>query len=118
MLEGTGAIPETLVVAIEYVTMMIKTNTAWRADAIGCWDRLAIWGDSHTPTAERALVICSTRTSKAKDNPDVALFVMACPKGILMIVAVDTPSIPKCFEDVSATLAVTILDTGNFRALS
>ena len=117
MLEGTGTIPESLVVTIENIAKVIEANAAGGTDAITSWNRLSIRSHPHTPTAKGALVIGASGAGQAKNHPDIAILVVTRSKSVLVIVAIDAPPVSKSFEYVGSTIAVTVFDAGNLGTL-
>jgi hypothetical protein len=117
MLEGTGTVPESLVVTIENIAKVIEAYAAGRTDAIAGWNRLSIRSHPHTPTAKGALVIGASGTGQAKNHPDIAILVGTRSEGILMIIAIDAPPVSKGLEYISAAIAVAVFDAGNLGTL-
>ena len=96
---------------------MIEPDSAGGSDTITGGNGLSIRSHPHTPTAERALVVRLARASQAKNNPNVTVLVVPGTECIFVIIAIDSPTIAKGFENVGPAVPITILDSGNFRAL-
>ena len=62
MLEGTGTVPQALVVAVEDVTQVIQSYATRGTYAGSGGNGLAVGSDSHAPTAKVALVVGSAGT--------------------------------------------------------
>ena len=84
VLERTGAVPRTLVVAIEGFPLGVESNSSRRPDPACRGDHLSVLADPYAPTAVGNLA--AEGSSQAEYYPHVALRVELGAKGILLVI--------------------------------